>query len=41
MLIVQLLTALVFQQNFRASIAVEADRIIYHTFPTKASEYGP
>ena len=41
MLIVQLLIALTFQQSFRASIAAEADRIIYHTFPTKASECGP
>jgi hypothetical protein len=29
-----------FQQSFRVSVAAEADRIIYHTFPTKASGSG-
>lgn len=27
-----------FRQGFRTSVAAEADRIIYHTFPTKVGK---
>ena len=31
---------LISQQGFRASVAAEANRIIYTTFPTKVSDSG-